>query len=361
MRHPARAHRTVLLALAIGAAASAPSLVAQQPDPHPTFTVGSATARRGEKATGVIAVPAGVDAALDIPVALFHGARPGPVLALVAGAHGTEYASVIAMEQLIRQLDPAKIRGTVIVVPLVNIPSFQKMVPHLNPVDGKNMNRFYPGNPTGTQTERASFAITRQVVEPSDHLVDMHGGDIDESLRPFSYWTVTGHAAQDAASKAMVLAFGLPYIVVSRDRPQDAGASRYLENTASTRGKASFTAEAGHAGTVDASDVDTLVNGSLKLMAHLRMLDRKASAVRHPVWLTEMLSVTATVGGIFYPEVKRDQRVKKGARLGHTTDYLGREVEVATAPADGIVLYVRPVPSMNTGETIAAIGVVGKP
>ncbi len=347
---------TVYLALL-----GAPALAAQQGDPHRTFTVGTATATRGEKALGSIAIPAGTDAALDIAVAVIHGAKPGPVLALVAGSHGTEYASIIAMEQLIQQLDPTKLRGTVIIVPLVNTPSFHQVVPHLNPVDGKNMNRFYPGNPTGTQTDRASYAITRQVIEPADHVIDMHGGDIDESLRPFSYWTVTGNTAQDDASKAMVLAFGLEHIVVSKDRPSDPAASRYLENTATTRGKPSFTAEAGGAGTVMPADVNALVNGSLNVMRQLRMLEGKPRIVTKPVWLTELLSVSANLAGIFYPEVVRNQHVKAGARLGHTTDYLGRELEVAKAPKDGIVLYVRPIPSISKGETIASIGVVGKP
>ena len=335
--------------------------VAALQDSHPTFTVGTATAKRGEKALGSIAVPAGSDAALDIAVAVVHGAKPGPVLALVAGSHGTEYASIIAMERLIQQLDPAKLRGTVIVVPLVNTPSFLQVVPHLNPVDGKNMNRFYPGNPGGTQTERASYAITKQVIEQSDHVIDMHGGDIDEHLRPFSYWTVTGNKAQDDASKALVLAFGLDLIVVSKDRPSDPAASRYLENTATTRGKPSFTAEAGYAGTVMPVDVNALVNGSLSVMRQLHMLDGKPASVTRPVWLTELLSVSGNVAGIFYPEVHRDQHVKAGTRLGHTTDYVGKELEVARAPKDGIVLYVRPIPSISKGETIASIGVPGTP
>src|SRR6202165_3728788 len=79
-----------------------------------TFTVGNATAARGQKATGTIEVPAGTDAALSIPVAVFHGAKPGPVLALVAGAHGTEYSSIISLEKLIALLNPAEISGTVI-------------------------------------------------------------------------------------------------------------------------------------------------------------------------------------------------------------------------------------------------------
>ena len=109
------------------------------------FKVGTVSAVRGQKITGTIEVPPGSDAALSIPVAVVHGAKPGPVLALVAGSHGTEYASIIALEKLIALLNPADISGTVIIVPLINIPSFEQKVPHLNPVDKKNMNRFLPG------------------------------------------------------------------------------------------------------------------------------------------------------------------------------------------------------------------------
>ena len=229
-----------------------------------SFTVGTATATRGQLARGVINVPAGVDAGYDIPVAVIHGARPGPVLAVMAGSHGTEYASIIAVEQLIDAIKPADVAGTVILVPLINIGSYEQIVPHVNPVDAKSMNRFYPGNPNGTQTDRASYAITKAVVEPCDHLIDLHGGDLDENLRPYSYWTVTGNQKQDEASRAMVLAFGLRHIIISADRPTDPNASRYLENTASTRGKASITAEAGRSGPVDPSEAAMLVRGSAR-------------------------------------------------------------------------------------------------
>jgi len=150
-----------------------------------SFSVGTATAAAGQKATGTLEVPAGVDAAASIPVAVVRGNKPGPVLALVSGAHGTEYASIIALEKVIQTLDPAQVSGTVVILPLVNIASFEQKVPHVNPIDGKSMNRFYPGKQDGTQTERVSYAITKQVVERCDYLVDYHGGDIDENLRPY--------------------------------------------------------------------------------------------------------------------------------------------------------------------------------
>jgi predicted deacylase len=341
---------TVVLALVIPIAAQN----------RPTFTVGTATAARGQKATGTIEVPAGSDAALSIPVAVFHGAKPGPVLAIVAGSHGTEYTSIIALEKLISTLNPAEISGTVIIVPLINIQSFEQKVPHLNPVDKKSMNRWYPGKMDGTQTDRASYLITKQVVEQCDHLIDLHGGDLDESLRPYSYWTKTGNEKQDQISREMLLAFGLDTIIISTDRPKDPQASRYLENTATTRGKPSITAEAGYAGTVETDDLNALINGCLNVMRYLKMLPGAPAVIEHPVWIEKVVTIASEQTGVFYPLVKRGTYVEQGMKVGYVTDYLGKVIFEARAPVAGVVLYVCAVPSMTKGATIANIGVVAR-
>src|SRR6185503_539267 len=126
--------------------------------------------------------------------------------------------------------------------------------------------RFYPGKLDGTQTERALYFMTKEVVDKCDYLIDLHGGDLDESLRPYSYWVVTGNEKQDATSRAMVLAFGLDTIIISKDRPTDRNASRYLDATASVRGKPSITVEAGHAGTTETDDIELLANGCFNVM-----------------------------------------------------------------------------------------------
>jgi uncharacterized protein len=346
----------LLFALALSLTTTAPFRAQNRA----TFTVGTATASRGQKATGTIEVPAGIDAGLSIPVAVFHGTKSGPVLALVSGAHGTEYASIIALEKLINALNPAEISGTVIVVPLINIPSFEQKVPHLNPVDRKSMNRFYPGKIDGTQTERASFLITKQVVEQCDHLIDLHGGDTDESLRPYSYWTKTGNQKQDEISREMVMAFGLDHIIISVDRPKDPQASRYLENTATTRGKPSITVEAGYAGTVETDDVDALVNGCLSVMRYLKMLPGNATPIEHPVWIERVATVTSEQTGVFYPLVKRGAYVEEGMKLGYVTDYLSKVIFEPRASVSGVVLYICAVPSMTKGATVANLGVVQK-
>lgn len=320
------------------------------------LTVGTATAAPGRKAFGAIEVSAGVDAGTSIPVAVIQGAKPGPVLALVSGAHGTEYASIIALEKLIQMLDPAQISGTVIIVPLVNIPSFEQKVPHVNPVDGKSMNRFYPGKPDGTQTERASWLITKQVVERCDYLIDYHGGDLDENLRPYSYWPKSGNARQDAITRDMVLAFGLDTIIVWSDRPKDPNASRYLDNTANTRGKPAIAVEAGYSGTVQPDDVQALVNGTLSVMRYLKMLPGSPAMIEHPVWIGKIDTVASERAGIFYPLVQRGTYVAQGMKIGYVTDYFGNTVYEAVAPAAGVVLYICGVPSMKKDDTVANIG-----
>jgi uncharacterized protein len=324
------------------------------------FTVGTASAAPGGKATGYIEVPADVDAGTNIPVVVVNGSKSGPVLALVTGAHGTEYASIIAVEKLIGVLDPREVSGTVILIPLVNVASFEQKVPHVNPVDNKNMNRFYPGNARGTQTERALFLITKHVVDRCDYLIDYHGGDLDESLRPYAYWAPTGRDAQDRTSKQMVLAFGLDHIIIWRDRPSDPADTRYLDNTASLRGKPSIVVEAGYAGRVETDDVALLVNGTLSTMRQLKMLPGEPRPIEDPVWIDKLLDVSSDLAGIFYPAVKRGTYVAAGMKLGRVTDFFGNTIAEPRAPAAGIVLHIDALPSLKKGDNIANIGVIAQ-
>ena len=114
--------RHAILSLVLVSAAQAQEQQARRT----AMTVGGVTAQPGTTAMGVIAVPAGSDSALDIPVAVIHGARSGPVVAFVAGSHGTEYASIVAMQRLISRIDASAMAGTVIIVPIINIASIER-------------------------------------------------------------------------------------------------------------------------------------------------------------------------------------------------------------------------------------------
>ena len=340
-----------LVAVALAAPVSA------QPFDRPTFSVGTATAKRGATVTGDIVVPPGVDAGLAIPIAVIHGARPGPVVAFVAGSHGTEYSSIIAMQQLIPRIDPLQLAGTVIVVPLLNVPSFTSMTPRVNPVDGKMMVAIFPGDASGTQSPRAIDGFTREVIAPADVVVDLHGGDLDEDVgQPFGAWVRGGNAAQDSASLRLVQALGFRRIAVY-NRPASAPTTgRGLTGQALIRGKSVVLVAAGRSGVVDPVDLTVLIDGSLNVLAALRMIDRPAPpAMKHIYLDAGSPLVTADRDGVFFATVGRDAQVKKGDVLGYTTDFLGRKTGDVRSPVDGLVMYVHGVPSMSPGTTLAEV------
>ena len=337
--------RFLTMVLAMGTATSAA-----------TLTVGTASAPLGQRANGFLQVPGGVDPAASIPVIVINGAKVGPTLALVAGAHGTEYSSIIALERIAQQANPAEMSGAVIVLPLLNQASFAQKVPHLNPIDGKNMNRFYPGKADGTQTERISWAVSQQVIAKADYLLDFHGGDLDENMRSYAYWAQTGKSELDETSRRMVLAFGLDHIIMQDLRQP--GASVTITRYASSIGKPSVAVEAGHAGTVLAEDVDALVEGTWNVMRHLKMLPGEPRPVAQPLWFPRYSSVTSEADGIFYPLAKPEAYVTKGMVIGYVTDAFGKHVWEAMAPSNGVILYIGAVPSMKKGDTVASIGEV---
>ena len=129
------------------------------------LTVGEVTTHPGEKASGFIRVN-GDDGGMDasIPATIIRGQHPGPVLALVAGTHGSEYAAILALQRLNRELDPSLMSGTVILVLTAHKQSFLMRTVYYNPVDWQNLNRMFPGDPNGTMTQRIAYAITNQVI-----------------------------------------------------------------------------------------------------------------------------------------------------------------------------------------------------
>lgn len=345
--------RRISVVVATGSTVLSATLAAQ--DSRATFAVGTASAARGQTAYGELVVPAAADSGLRIPVVVIHGARTGKVAAFVAGSHGTEYASIVALQRLVPRIDARQLSGTVIIVPLINIASIERMTVHVNPIDGRGMNRDYPGDSSGTQTQRALFAVTRAIVAPADVVVDLHGGDLDEDLRPYSYWFRGGRAAQDSASRDLALAFGLDHIIVTDVNPSAPTAGRSLSGQSLVRGKTVLVSEAGRSGLVVDADVNALVEGSLNVLGALGMLDRRVQPVRNAVWLGASSRIAADSGGMFFAAVGRDARVKKGALLGHTTDYWGRKTGEIRSPIDGVVTFIRGVPSMWRGATLVNV------
>jgi hypothetical protein len=323
--------------------------------PGDRLAVGSVSAARGEKASGWLEVPDGVDPGTRIPVTVAHGARPGPVLALVAGTHGYEYTSILALPRLLPRLDPARMSGSVILVHVANPPAFWGRRIYYGP-DGKNLNRVYPGRADGTQSERIAHAITTEVIVKATHLVDMHCGDGNESLRPYSYWQVSGNPAVDEASKQMVLAFGLDHVVIDRERPRDPARSQYTSNTAVLRGKPAITVESGGLGLTDEASVRAQEAGALSVIAHLGIMEAPSVRVDKPVWIDGGEVVRAPVAGVWAPAVEKMQSVAEGTLLGRIHDPFGGVLRELRAPLAGEVLYVVATPPVSEGEPLAFVG-----
>jgi len=326
----------------------------QQPT---SLTIGSATARPGQATSGFIEVPAGVDTATRIPITIVRGAQSGPTLALIAGTHGSEVAPIIALQRVRTMIDPAALRGTVLIVHVANMPSFLGRTIYYSPIDRKNLNRVYPGKPDGTVSERIAYAITNQIIERADYLVDLHAGDGNESLRPYSYWSPLGlNARADSIAREMALAFGSDHIVVDTARPRDVRASVYTQNTAQLRGKPAITTETGYLGVPVEEMVQRNVDGVFRLLRYLRMVPGDVELVRNPLFFdrTEVLRSPAT--GVWHAKVERGQSVQKGALVGILTDFFGATQAEIRAPFGGIVLYIVATPAMSQGEPLGMIG-----
>lgn len=350
----ARARAVLLLfTLVIGFPAIA---LAQRP-----FTIDNVTAQPGTIASGELTVtPLGSEPATTIPFTIVNGAQAGPVLALTAGVHGAEYPPILALQRARATIDPKTIAGTVILVHVANMPSYLKRTIYYSPVDGKNLNRVFPGKPDGTLSERIAWALTKNVIERADFVVDLHAGDANESLRPYSYWMTNGAPAVAEQSRQLALAFGFDHIVVDRNRPTDPKASVYLSNTAITRGKPAVTIESGGLGMSDEESIARIERGIAGVMRHLKMQATGPEPSAHPVWLDRSLVVTSPATGIFYWMVERGHTVAEGTLIGYVTDFFGNRLAEIRAPFAGELLYVIGTPAINKGEPIGFVARVEK-
>lgn len=334
----------------------AEALPAQQlPGP---LTVGTVTARPGESTSGYLDVPAGVDSGTRIPISIVRGRQPGPTLALVAGTHGSEVAAVMALQRVRAAIDPAQLRGTVLMVHIANLPSYHKRTIYYGPIDGKNLNRVYPGTAAGTVSDRIAFAITREIITRADYVVDMHGGDGNEAIVPFTYWGKLGlDARTDSVARDMALAWGNDYIVVDSERPHDPQHSVYTQNTAHLMGKPALTTEGGELGLPAEDDVQRNVRGVFRLLRWFKMLPGAAEQVEHPIWFERTEVLRSTVAGTWAPAVRPGQTVAQGTLLGTISDYFGSRLTEVRAPFAGIMLYIVATPATAPGEPLGMVAV----
>ncbi len=321
-----------------------------------TFLLGSLQAEPGKTVSGWLEVPSGPDPATRIPVTVINGLKSGQVLAIISGIHPYEYPPILASYRLKKMINPEELSGTLILVHIAHLPSFQKRTIYYNPYDWKNLNRVFPGDLKGTQSQRIAAIITEEVINRADAVIDMHCGDGNEALIPYTYWMTCGDEKIDEKSRQMALAFGIRHIIIDSTRPKDPKDSRYLSWTAILRGKPSITTEYGHLGRVDEEMIQANVQGVLNVMKFFKMLSGKANFLSEPVWIDKYEVIYSKHDGLFYPIVKMGYYVQADQIVGYIEDYFGHLIEEVRAPFTGIILYIINTPPCNAGEPLFEVG-----
>jgi predicted deacylase len=312
------------------------------------LTVGSLSAKPGEKTFGVNEFTV-QGQPHRLPMWLVNGAEEGPTLVVTGGVHAAEYASIAAALDLGRALDPRTLRGRAIVLPVMNVAGFGVRSIYLCPLDGKNLNRVFPGNPGGTASEQIADWIFRNLITQADYYVDLHGGDLIEALVPFTIIFRSGNDAVDRASLEMAQVFGIRYLV----RSETAGS---VYASATREGIPSILAESGGQGIWPPEDVTRLSTGLDRLMRHLKMTAGPAPAPLPSTLLDQFLWLRSEQDGFWYPAVAVDAAVKAGENLGCVKDHQGQVLQTAISPADGKVLFLVTSLAINKGDPFLAVG-----
>jgi predicted deacylase len=300
------------------------------------------------------------------PVISVTGAKPGPVLFVNAGVHGGEYPAIEAVIRLSKTLDPKKISGTVILMPVMNLSAFWTRTPFVCPIDNVNPNRVFPGDPGGSYSEQMTHALIHEFVVHADAYIDLHGGDIPEALVPF---VICRAAHDDVAkkSKAIATAFGLPYVLtiskpVQPSKGHRAGAGGLSSYAgAAEKGVPSILAEAGGVGQLQEDAAKLLVGGVMKVMRHLNMLPEDGSLKmgdgKEPKILTKFEWLYTKHAGMWYPRVAAGDAVKKGKEIGTVGDLFGDVLEKIVSPVNGVVLFLTINPSVLENGLLMGLGV----
>ena len=141
---------------------------------------------------------------IRFPIGTIHGVSDGPTLVVLGGMHGSEFVGIEAAIRLFKEVDPNKLKGTLKVGMIYNMPAFVNNLGFLVPHDGRNPMSSFPGTPLGTYGEAMAYYFDQAVLSTADYFVELHGGDIPEALTPFTIYHETGDPHQDA--KEMTIA-----------------------------------------------------------------------------------------------------------------------------------------------------------
>jgi predicted deacylase len=293
-------------------------------------------------------------AGIAVPIVELTGSADGPLLTVVAGVHGCEYASMAGVRRWTRELTARELRGRVRAVPVLNMTAFAARAPFVVPEDGKNLNRCFPGNPAGTLADRLAYDTFTQLITGSDAVIDAHCGDLVEALQPFALYE--GGPAEEKA-RELAAAYGLPYVIRQVPGPDRAVAGT-TSAAAAQAGIPAITAEAGGCGLVEDHAVQMHVAGLNGVLGALGMADRDlAAAGAEPSYLGRFLWLRCQDAGWWEPAVRAGDAVSAGQILGSVSTLDGADVlETILAPADGVVIFLTSSPAVADDGLLLGLG-----
>jgi uncharacterized protein len=291
---------------------------------------------------------------IRFPVGTIHGTGDGPTLAVLGGMHGSEFAGIQAAIQLFNEVDAARLRGTLKICMIYNLPAFVNHVGFLVPQDGKNPMRTFPGSPIGTYGEAMAFYFDQEFLSQTDYLVELHGGDIPEALTPFTIHPITGNAEVDAECRALSMAYNIAHVVSRKFDPADPPHSAF--GVTAMRGKPAILCESGQQGILKMEEVETHLIGLRNILIHLGMLPGEIVNTVKRVFIADYTSIRSEFEGMWYPCVQLEEMVKKGQVIGHIRDYFGQPIAPVTAQLDGVISVVRTSPAIGVGNVLIEHG-----
>ena len=289
---------------------------------------------------------------VELPCIEATGLSDGPHLSLIAGIHGGEYSSIAAVIRFMRSLDPSALRGRITAVPVISMPSFQARTAFVVPQDGKNLNRCFPGDPDGTFSDVLAHAVFERLIAPADALLDLHGGDVFESLEPFALYDES--AVEDRASE-LAISFGLPFVV--RSRAADAPIEGTTSAAAAAAGVPAVIAEAGGRGLLEEEAVRLLTDGVSDALRRLDMLPGEPRPPREDMrTVGRFVWLRSTSEGWWEPAVRVGEEVAESALLGAVKNLYGDIVEEIRSPGDGVPLFITSSPAVAADGLLLGLG-----
>lgn len=307
--------------------------------------------------TRELQVDLGGDGTLRIPFADVVGeAGDGPRLTVIAGVHGTEYTSIAAARELLAELRPAELSGTVTVAPVINLPAFWARTPFIVPLDGKNLNRSFPGDPSGTAAQRIAAAVTQRLIKGSDYVIDLHAGDLPEALEPFTFYDAS---PVEQRARDLALAYGLGHMVRQSSEGRTVAGS--TSAAAADLGIPSFTAESGECGILDRAAVDRHLRGLRNVLRSLGLLPGDAAVFDRPAEHEGWIWMRTPGAGWWQPAVGTGAPVAEGDLLGTVSPLIGGAAARITAPAPGVPLFITSSPAVTADGLLLGLALSPHP